>query len=405
MKICFVVRALPVHRLGGLEHHVRDLAFALNERGHEIFIVTTSGGRGDDLGVNGRGLSIYEIPGSKAGDYSLGFFRKAGRIVRRLHDERRFDFVVPIDFAGMFLGTDRFDVPVVPLIHGTMTSEVPLDRHHWRHLSVGDKARSLWRYKSRLFLRPFFRRMIKRAEALVVDSEYTMRELVWETGDSAVVEKTFVVPLGLDFSRYPNLPGSAAGGGAGRDDRKVFRIAMLGRLQRIKGVEIAIRVAEQLRLRGVDFELNIAGSGEFEEEARGLIQELDLTGNVWLRGRVDPNDMQEFLTSHDVFLFPDLTQPAFGLVAVEAMACGLPVVAARSGAIPEVVSAECGWLYDAWDVSGLAGLLHEISECREEVDLKREAALRRGRSFDAGKMGENMEKTLKMILGRGRLAE
>lgn len=263
---------------------------------------------------------------------------------------------------------------------------------------MGAKVEVLWRYKSRLILRWFFRRMIRRAEALIVDSEYTRRELAWETGDPAVVEKTFVVPLGLDFLRYPDLPQVVEKVDVG-DGRGRFRIAMLGRLQRIKGVEIAIRSAQQLLIRGVDFELNIAGSGEFAREARRLIEELGLGGNVCLMGRVAPEDMREFLAGHDVFLFPDLTQPAFGLVAVEAMAYGLPVVAARSGAIPEVVTAECGWLYDAWDVSGLAGLLHEISEDREGVVLKARAALRRGRGFNAVKMAGDMERVLQMLSG------
>lgn len=402
MRICFVVRALPVHRLGGLEHHIRDLTLGLAERGHEVDIVTTRGGGADELAKVGQFIRVHEISGTRPGNYDLKFFRQAQGVVKELHERRRFDVIVPVDLAGMFVLDCRFDVPVVPLIHGTLTSEVPLDRRYWAHLPKGERVRMLWRYKSRIALVPFFRRMLRQAPAVIVDSEFTQRELEWAAGHDKcshnVYTKCLVVPLGIDLRRYAHVQqGREDAAGAG--EAGALRICLLGRLQRIKGVEIAIRAADQLRLRGADFQMSIGGSGEFERDARDLITRRNLNDHVHLVGRVLPEELADFFSRHDVFLFPDLTQPAFGLVAVEAMGHGLPVIGARSGAIPEVLTPETGWLYDPWDVGGLSKLLLDIGADRAAISAKSAAALKRSRFFDSVRMAQDMEKALQKVCG------
>lgn len=398
MKILFVVRALPVHRLGGLEHHVRDLAVALARRGHQICVLTSAGGAAAPLGADATNPQIREIPGTLPGDYSMVFFRRAEAAALDLHRHYAFDMVVPIDLAGLFIRPELFNVPVVPLIHGTMTSEVPLDWRHWRHLSAAEKLKNAWRYKARLPLLPAFRRMVERAQDVIVDSQFTRRELLLQVARPSlepVGPKIHVVPLGIDLERYPRkeTPFTQAEIAA----RRPLRVAMLGRLQKIKGIEIALRAAAQVRLRGIPLELHVAGSGDYLPEARRVAAQHGLDDTVHFHGRVAPEQLSEFLTSKDLFLFPDLTQPAFGLVAVEAMAHGLMVVAADAGAIPEVVDDQCGCLYYPWDAGELATILTRLAENPAEVERKSRAAQARTREFTLEKMASLTEEVLRGV--------
>lgn len=411
MKMCFVSRALPVHRLGGLEHHLGDLAGALAKRGHEVHVLTTTGGA--VKGIAGELLNprIHIIPGTAPGDYDVVFFRRVHAALQELHGRYAFDIIIPIDMAGLFVRCARFNVPVVPLIHGTMTSEVPLDRRYWCHLGALERLSALWKYKARLALLPFFWRMVRESDAIIVDSNFTRRELAGamcshlsrggrhRSGGEAV-SKIHVVPLGIDISRYFGA-GEVNGSAAPACADGVLQIGLLGRLQRIKGLEIALRAALQLRIRGISFRMNIGGTGDFALRARQYIREHHLENFVLLAGRIAPGDLPAFFAANDVFLFPDLTQPAFGLVAVEAMAYGLPVVAARSGAIPEVVDADSGWLYEAWNVGELASTLAMLAKNPEEIQKKRIAAGMRWREFTAEKMADRTETVLREILVTG----
>lgn len=394
LSICFVSRALPVHRLGGLEHHLRDLSLALVARGHRVHILTTSGGATDPITADAHGsIAISEVPGTAPGDYSMLFLRETRAALLSLAAKETFDVIIPVEFAGLFLPRKIRGVPVVPLIHGTMTTETPLHPRFWQHLTLAEKLKAAWQFKARILLKRSFWRMVKRAPGIIVDSEFTRGELLQGAGGAeTMVLKIHAVPLGIDPQRYPEV-----GLVEERAPDGPLRICLLGRLQKMKGVEIAIRAAEQLRLRGVAFQMTIGGSGDYQDEAAALISRLGLQAEVTLAGRIPPDDLAGFFADHDVFLFPDLTQPAFGLVAVEAMRYGLPVVAARSGAIPEVVTTETGWLYDPWSVNELTALLEEIED-RGSISVKSAAGRQQFNDHTADAMARRTERALRGIL-------
>lgn len=398
LSICFVSRALPVHRLGGLEYHLRDLARALSFRGHKVSILTTSGGAGEKFP---DGVKVYEIPRTAGGDYNVAFFRSAGKAAKALCEKVKADVLCPVDLAGLFLRPKDYSAVVIPLIHGTLTSEVPLDWRFRRHLGLLMKLRNIWFYRNRIALLLAFSRMLNRVSRLVVDSEFTRRELMFEGMErcqgsafkrgkaaAALAQKIFVVPLGLDKERYP----APLATGKRSEGDQLLKICLLGRLQQVKGIGQAIEAAAALKVRGVNFQMDIGGAGEFEAEARKRISALKLDHHVRLEGRIDPADLASWFHMHDLFLFPDITQPAFGLVALEAMMYGLPVVAARVGAVPEVVTDNCGWLYDPWDVNELAGLLMNLADNPAEIRQKASCARIRSEDFNADKMAEDIEK-------------
>lgn len=384
-SICIISRALPVHRLGGLEFHARDLAHGLAKRGITVHLVTTAGGAAENFetGPDSGTVAVHEVAGSVEGDYSISFFRGLPIVLRRIVSSFAPQVIIAIDMAGFFLEPSFRGVRVYPLIHGTMTSEVPLDRRYWPYVGITDKLRFLWRHKARFVLMPVFKRMISRAPGVITDSDFTRQEL--ERIADGASARIVVCELGIDVKRYPE-PTIERVAAYCRGD--ALRVCMLGRLQKIKGIEQALRAIEMLAARGVNVRLSVAGTGDYAAEAKRWVASRDLGACITFVGRVEPEDFGNFLVGHHLFLFPDLTQPAFGLVSVEAMRYGLPVVAARVGAVPEVVADGCGWLYDAWDYAQMADMLEMISNNPDELALKAKATLTCWKTFTAEMMVE-----------------
>ncbi|PKO15189.1 hypothetical protein CVU37_13495 [candidate division BRC1 bacterium HGW-BRC1-1] len=385
MKICMAVRALPMHRPGGLEFHAWDLAGAMARRGHEVRLLTSaapSGALGADEWITPQGVTVEHLTSGPPGDYSLSFWRGVARRGEELVRTGECDLLNMQEFAGLACrGAGRGGAPFVVSVHGTMFTEVTLDRRHRVHLSVGEKAAAIWQHKARLALHPFFGRMLRRADLLLTDSEFTKAELL--RIDEKLEPNIRVVPLGVDPVRY----GDAA---AGKEDRPLTAV-MLGRVQKIKGIDAALDAMGVLRERGVNMRLLVGGGGEYLETARRRAEALGVDGLVEFRGRIPQDKVNEFLGGGDLLLFPDLTQPAFGLVAVEAFMHGLPVAGSRAGAIPEVVTEQTGWLFDPWQPEQVAGVLERLASDRDEISRKAAAARERFAYYTADAMAERWE--------------
>ncbi|MBX7246132.1 MAG: glycosyltransferase family 4 protein [Candidatus Sumerlaeaceae bacterium] len=381
MKICFAVRALPVHRLGGLEFHALDLADNLAKRGHGVTVFTSRHPAGLEAEELPSGVRIQYLSCGTPGDYTRSFYSQLGREIAAFETREAPDVIHSHEFAGLFLQARR--ARLYCSIHGTMFSEVPLSRKYIPHLSLTDKVRSIWRYKSRILLNPAFRRMLIRANRLVVDSNYTKAELTLIKPDLA--PKTSKVTLGVDQSRYSCKPRSPI------NITAPLTLIHLGRIQEMKGLPDVLAAACTLRDRGVKFRIIIGGTGDYLETLRRKVASSGLQSHVDLRGRIPADAVSDFLAEGDLFLFPDRTQPAFGLVAVEAMLHGLPIIGTRCGAIPETVTEDVGWLYNAWDAPGLATLIQGIAADHSTLAAKAAAAREKSKWYNAQRMASDME--------------
>lgn len=116
---------------------------------------------------------------------------------------------------------------------------------------------------------------------------------------------------------------------------RLFRFGTAGHLRTYKGAHIAIAAIAELRRRGVDAELWIAGTGPKEGEMRVLAERLDVAERIRFCGFV--SDMQSFYDELDCYVHPAMREP-FGLVCAEAMLAGCPVIATEIDGLPEVVT-------------------------------------------------------------------
>lgn len=169
-----------------------------------------------------------------------------------------------------------------------------------------------------------------------------------------------VIPLGIDAERFRPVDSPAAGDPTAPPDRATspVTVGLLGRLVPEKGVDVLLRaVSCEPRLRA-----RIAGSGPLSASLPARCDELGITERVELLGPVVPEEVADYYRSLDVLAVPSIATSRwteqFGRVAVEAMGCGIPVVASAAGALPDVVGG-AGILVEPGDAAALARAVSE----------------------------------------------
>ncbi len=136
---------------------------------------------------------------------------------------------------------------------------------------------------------------------------------------------------------------------------------VIGRLDPRKGQELVLRAAARLKASHPQLRFVLVGApeGDYDRRLIGLARELELEGRVLVTG-YRPDAVKAY-RSLDILLVPS-TREAFGLVAAEGMLAGLPVVASRSGALPEFVrEGETGLLVEPEDPASLAAAIAALA--------------------------------------------
>ncbi|MFC1735699.1 glycosyltransferase [Candidatus Hydrogenedentota bacterium] len=241
--------------------------------------------------------------------------------------------------------------PVVLLAHGT-------DVMTW--------GRKAW-------LRPLFGFLMRRSAAIVVNSEQVRDELV---GLGADIEKTVIVrACGVDTTLFsPDTDGTVV--------RQEFKIPsrnavvlFVGGLNYCKAIDVLIHAFAEVSDEKT--KLLLVGSGDDRENLEKLAAELEISKNVIFAGSRPPEAIPGIMAASDIFVLPS-RQEGMGLVVLEAMASGKPIVASRAGGIPSIVTdGTNGILFDTDDPDDLAEKLTSVLNDRA---LREELAVNARRS-------------------------
>ncbi len=297
--------------------------------------------------------------------------------------------------------------PICPSLHWNLTghsddmvhlhlpnpwaAQAYLFSRHRSRLIITHHADTLGRPYLRKLVDPFVRRVMHRADAVIVTSH---RYLDGSEELAPFREKCHVVPMGIDLRAFQYEKISTISEIHKKYGQRL--LLAVGRLVPYKGFEFLIRAMKQ-----VDADLLLIGTGPLRDELETLITGLGLKDKVHLLGHVD--DAVPYYKASRIFVFPSISRAeSFGLVQVEAMAAGLPVINTEidSGG-PEVsLHGLTGITVPPRDSEALADAIHFLF-ANEETRLKyAEAALTRAhQEFSVERMADRTMNLYKSIFG------
>ena len=173
------------------------------------------------------------------------------------------------------------------------------------------------------------RKHVLRADAVITTSQYSagrLQKLYQLRG------KPLVVPELIDLAAWKKLLQA----NPAPPDPSRFVVLSVGRFYPRKRLDVLLRAASRLRARVPGLEIRIVGGGPESSRLKRICREANLSGIVTFRENISQTELAREYQACDVFCLPSV-QEGFGIVFLEAMAAGKPIVAARAAAVPEVV--------------------------------------------------------------------
>ena len=184
----------------------------------------------------------------------------------------------------------------------------------WFHSEV---IRPQWKY--RLLYRPFLRRVLRRASRIVVSSP-ALAEHAAELQDFR--EKCVVIPFGIDTDRLRRTPEVDGMVGQINSRYPGPKVLFVGRLVPYKGLDVLLESAPRIPAT-----ILIAGDGPLAAQLKAQVAAAGLGSRVQFLGHLTDKEIVAHFHACDVFVLPSVTRAeTFGVVQLEAMACGKPVV-------------------------------------------------------------------------------
>ncbi len=167
--------------------------------------------------------------------------------------------------------------------------------------------------------------------------------------------------------------------------------------EKVEGLLLLIKAFKKVQKNYPDMKLKIVGDGDYRARVEDVIKEYDLKDNVQLMGSLERNELSAFYKSISVFAHISF-QDTLPLTVLEAMASGLPVVASRTGDIPDVVSKDVGIVADLNEESIAGGLGSLLGSQEMRKDLGKAARTKVENEYSWPKVAEKYLKEYQKII-------
>lgn len=339
---------------GGSGVLATELGHALARRGHSVHFVTYAQPMRLDRYQDNIYYHEVETPSYPLLEFNLYTLALAGKIIDVARYEKldvlHVHYAIPHAISGylareILQGTDP--VSLVTTLHGTDITLVGLEPS----------------------FHPLVKFSLERSDAVTAVSQH----LAEKTRQSFDIESPIdVIPNFVDTTVYKREPCEALSRQLGSKDE--FVLMHVSNFRPVKRVQDCVRILAEVR-KNVNARLVLVGDGPERSDVERLVRELDLVQHVTFLGK--QSALPEILAMADVFLLPS-QQESFGLSALEAMACEVPVIATNIGGIPEVVRhGETGYVAELGDVQRMAKYCVELLTTPKKLAAFRENARKR----------------------------
>ena len=372
MKIVFLQDDFPPDSFGGAGISTYDLAVAMEQKGHEVFVITTCRSKGDAGKFESDGLTVFKITvnySHRLRSYKSLYNRQAIFQLEELLQKIRPDIVhinnihsylsyysvkLSKRYAGKVVFTARDTMSVT---YGKLCTKRYLedlnDKVYW--YDNLKQAKKGWNPLRNMIIRS----CLRSADERVAISK-TLRHALVQNG----IDNVKVVHNGIDPSGWSTDNGQLAAFIARYDLQGKKVLLFSGRLSGQKGGEQAIRALQKISVQLPNTILLVAGIvDEYAKIMQKLAGNLGVDGSVVFTGWLERKDIKLAYQAADIVLMPSLYLDAFGRVNIEAMAAKKPVIGTKYGGTKEIVEdGQTGYIVDPRDSEEIAVKAVELLE-------------------------------------------
>ncbi len=349
---------------GGSGVVATELGKALANEGHQVHFITYSQpARLDFFSANlfYHEVSVRDYPLFDYAPYESALASKLVDVVRFeqldiLHVHYAIPHASAAFMAKQILATYGINIPFVTTLHGTDITLVGKDATY----------------------KPVVTFSINQSDGVTTVSE-DLKEDTYRHFD--ISKDIKVIPNFIDFNRFSLQPKDHFKKAIAPNNERI--LIHTSNFRKVKRTEDVIRMFQKV-LEKIPAKLLMVGDGPERTANEQLCRELDICDSVRFLGKQDA--VEEILSVSDLFIIPSENE-SFGLAALEAMACKVPVISSNAGGLPELnIDDFCGYLCDVGDVEDMANKAVTILSKQETLDYFKENALTRAKDFDLKKI-------------------
>ena len=319
---------------GGSGVVATELAKTLAKNGHNIHILSYARpARLDTLetGITYHEVAINSYPLFDYPPYALALASQMVNLIEYenldlLHVHYALPHATSAYLAKQIMSERGIQVPVVTTLHGTDITLVGRDPSYKHVVEFS----------------------IEKSDGVTAVSEYLKKE-TYEHFD--IEQDIRVIPNFIDLDRFKKSNKSHFKKAICPNDEKV--VVHVSNFRKVKRVPEVVTVFSKILEAGIASKLLLVGDGPDRQKAEQQCRDLGICDHVRFLGKLD--QVEEVLSIADLFLIPSGSE-TFGLAALEAMSCSVPVISSNIGGLPEVnVHGETGYLCNLDDVDCMAG--------------------------------------------------
>ncbi len=349
---------------GGSGVMATELGLALADKGHEIHFITYQ----QPVRLNVFSPNIYyhevSVPKYPLFDFPPYETALASTLVNVVNNNNldllHVHYAIPhassAYFARQMLKKQGKDIPFITTLHGTDITLVGKDSTYGCVVTFS----------------------INESDAITAVSE----NLKEETLKSFAIEKDIhVIPNFVDAQRFHKTNKEHFKKMLAPEGERI--LAHVSNFRKVKRVDDVIKIFEKVRSK-IPSKLLMIGDGPERQHAEDLCRKLGTCNDIRFLGKQD--QMEEILNITDLFLLPSQYE-SFGLAALEAMACGVPVISSNAGGLPEInVDGKTGYLADVGDIETMAARALDILEDDERLLQFKQRALEHANEFSISRI-------------------
>lgn len=184
---------------------------------------------------------------------------------------------------------------------------------------------------------------------------------------------------------------------------KTFTMGYVSRIDKGKGWDLLLNSAYQLKNKGLNFKVIVVGSGAQEQDFLAQVDNLKLNKLIEYLGGKPHSELVNYFNDMDIFIFPTTRKAeSLGLVGIEAMACGVPVVGSNIGGLPSYIDDGVnGKLFEAGNVEELTKCIRYFMDMKkDEFESYKLNALSTAKRYNANLVSKELAQVLLKFKGR-----